>query len=208
MNNLNISLHIDSLGRIQCEDYTSYPSLGNSVYSVVEVLLDDKDQIVRSSCHIFYTSMVNSMAESLKNCNTPMAVVLDGKYTYIKLIIKDEIETLPEIQWSNIAFNELPTGSMFGQSTILVYKNLQRCLEYYQLKSFEETVSSIGPVFCKKVSEVTTIRDFLLCAVYLIEMYIQQEEFDEAKKIINSIDCCGLNCGYTNVMQNTGCNCG
>jgi hypothetical protein len=136
-----------------------------------------------------------------------MEVESDDIYTYIKLVVEGQDD--PKIEWSSeINVNTFPAGSLCGMSTILVYKNLQRCLEYYQVKSLEEAVSGVGPVSCRKNSETATIRDLLLCAVYLIEMYIQQEEYDIAHNIIRNMQCCGLNCGCTNTIQNTGCNCG
>lgn len=206
MNNLNISLHIDSLGRIQCEDNTSYLPLENSVYTVIEVLLDSVNNVLHKTTKTFDTNTCSNIISSLQNCNTPMEVESDGVYTYIKLII--EGQDVPEIERSlDININTFPPGSLCGMSTILVYKNLQRCLEYYQVKSLEEAVSGVGPVSCRKNSETTTIRDLLLCAVYLIEMYIQQEEYRRAHDIVKNMRCCGLNCGCTNTIQNVGCNC-
>jgi hypothetical protein len=90
MNELNISVHIDSLGRIQGEDTTEYKSLEKPVYTVIEVLLGSTNNVLHKTTKTFDTNTCGNIISALQNCNTPMEVESDDIYTYIKLVVEGQ----------------------------------------------------------------------------------------------------------------------
>ena len=104
----------------------------------------------------------------------------------------------PETKFGIIEFVEKPVFSICRISSCL--ENLQR--KYI----FEGNPSSIGTQ-CKDDSD-KVVRDFIFSSVFILRLLIRQQRYEEALRILESIDNCNIVCNntYTSSKNSCGCN--
>ena len=109
-----------------------------------------------------------------------------------------DINSIWEIQDSNILSY---TSKLFSTY------NLEKCILYKTGDTLEEFIKN-GCIKCRIDEYLSLQRDFLISSLYVINILINKNEYEEAERILNTIESCSnsLCQSYYNISKD--CNCG
>ena len=122
-----------------------------------------------------------------------------------KLMIGDD-EVTESSQLEDVIDDDSPNTSWgiidIIEEPIFSICRISRCLENLQRKYIFNETHFVGK--CKDDSD-KNLRDFLFSSVFILKMLIRQQRYEEALKILNTINTCGMCDSYIN--SKNSCNC-
>lgn len=128
-----------------------------------------------------------------------------------KLMIgNDEVSTSKQLE--DIVDDDYPDTKYgiteFIEKPIFSICRISSCLENLQRKYiFEGCPSNKGTKCDSKSNEDKTIRDFIFSSVFILRTLIRQQRYEEALRILESINGCNTICNETYTSDKSSCRC-